>query len=82
MAQEQTPIQLRDIPPETLHSINHQGWPELPNQATAVPILGPRDANGKEALLGMLIMGINPRRTFDETYQEFSNSVLVRSLQP
>lgn len=73
MAEEQAAVQLQNISPETLHSIQHQGWPELPNQAIAVPILGPGDVNGKEALMGMLIMGINPRRTFDEIYQEFCN---------
>lgn len=73
MAEEQVAVQLQQISPETLHSIHHQGWPELPNQAIAVPILRPRDVTGKEALMGMLIMGINPRRTFDETYQEFCN---------
>jgi signal transduction histidine kinase len=72
MAEQQSPICITDISPETLQSIEHQGWPELPTKAIAVPILGARDIVGKEIMIGMLVLGINPRRPFDESYEEFA----------
>lgn len=72
MAERQTFIDIRDLPSETLEGIHQQGWPELPKDAIAVPIQGARDYAGKEVMMGMLIMGINPRREFDETYQTFA----------
>ena len=72
MAEKQEQIHIHDLSPETLSSIKPQGWPELPKEAIAVPILGARDVDGREILLGMLVLGINPRRKFDESYEEFS----------
>ena len=72
MAEKQELIHIHNLSPEKLSSISPQGWPELPTQAVALPISGARDVDGKEALLGMLLLGINPRRTFDESYQEFA----------
>ena len=71
LTEQQTLVQIQGILPEVLYGIRHQGWPEPPRDAIAVPILGAGDASGKEILLGMLIMGINPRRLFDVDYQEF-----------
>jgi signal transduction histidine kinase len=73
MAEQQTPINVSELSPELLEGISHQGWPELPTNAIAVPILGARDYVGKDSMMGMLILGINPRREFDETYQTFAN---------
>jgi hypothetical protein len=53
---------------ESLEGIRHQGWPDLPTSAVAVPIFGAREANGKPVMTGMLIMGLNPRRVFDDDY--------------
>ena len=90
MAQEQMPVEITDIPAETLQAIEHQGWPELPSKAIAVPILGARDMEGKETMMGMLVFGINPRRPFDDAYQEFvamcgrqisASMITVRSIE-
>lgn len=53
---------------ESLEGIQHQGWPDLPTSAVAVPISGARESNGKSVMTGMLIMGLNPRRLFDDDY--------------
>lgn len=72
MAEKQGQIHIHNLPPDALSSIKPQGWPEIPTEAVAVPILGARDVDGRETLLGMLVLGINPRRKFDESYQEFA----------
>ena len=72
MVEKQVQIHIHDLSPDTFSSVNPQGWPELPTEAVAVPILGARDIDGRESLLGMLVLGINPRRRFDENYQEFA----------
>jgi len=51
-----------------LEGIQHQGWPDLPTSAVAVPIFGARESSGKLVMTGMLIMGLNPRRVFDDDY--------------
>lgn len=66
-------IEIGNLPQEVLEGIQHSGWPELPKDAIAVPILGGNDSRGKESLMGMLVMGINPRREFDETYRTFAS---------
>lgn len=53
---------------ESLEGIQHQGWPDLPTSAVAIPIFGIRGLNGKPVMTGMLIMGLNPRRVFDDDY--------------
>lgn len=73
MAEEKRIIEISNLAPEGLQGLNVQGWPELPSEAVAVPILGPRDFTGKDVMMGMLVMGINPRRRFDETYKTFAN---------
>lgn len=73
MAEGKTVIGIPDLPPEILEGIHTQGWPELPKEAVAVPIMGARDFAGKDVMMGMLVLGINPRRAFDETYQTFAN---------
>jgi signal transduction histidine kinase len=72
MVEQQRFIDIRDLPPDTLKGVSQQGWPELPKDAIAVPIHGARDYSGKEVMMGMLIVGINPRREFDENYQTFA----------
>ena len=67
MATEQTEINV-NLPAESLEGFRYQGWPDIPSSAVAVPIFGAREMNGKDLMTGMLIMGINPRRTFDEDY--------------
>lgn len=67
MAREQTAIDI-SLKPEILKGIKHQGWPDLPKQAVAIPIFGSRDLDGKEIMTGILIVGINPRRVFDDDY--------------
>ena len=56
------------ISEESLEGIQHQGWPDLPTLAVAVPIFGAREPNGKPIMTGMLIMGLNQRRVFDDNY--------------
>jgi len=73
MADEKTLIEIPDLSPDILEGITVQGWPELPKEAVAVPILGGRDYAGNDVLLGMLVLGINPRRGFDDTYKTFAN---------
>jgi len=74
MAQLHSLIPVGNIPPGSLDGIKHrhQGWPELPTGAVAVPILGPRDTSGSNPLLGMLVLGLNPRREFDHDFRAFS----------
>jgi hypothetical protein len=67
MATEQTEIDV-NLAAEPLEGVRYQGWPDIPNSAVAVPIFGAREMNGKNLMTGMLIMGINPRRTFDKDY--------------
>jgi signal transduction histidine kinase len=90
MAEQQTAIDIRNITPEMLAGITHQGWPELPKEAIAIPIQGGRDFAGKDSMMGMLVLGINPRRAFDQTYQTFarmcgrqiaSSMMMVRNIE-
>jgi hypothetical protein len=67
MATEQTEIDVT-LASDSLEGIRWQGWPDPPKSAVAVPIFGAREMNGKEVMTGMLIMGINPRREFDDDY--------------
>lgn len=67
MATEHTELEVT-LSAESLKGIRHQGWPDLPTSAVAVPIFGAREPNGKHVLTGMLIMGLNPRRVFDDDY--------------
>ena len=75
MAEQHAIIHIDNLSADVLEGIkhNHQGWPELPTKAIAVPILGPPDSAGRTTLLGMLVLGLNPRREFDEEYQEFAS---------
>ena len=73
MAEEKTVIGIPDLSPDILKGLHVQGWPELPKEAVAVPIMGGRDYAGKDVMMGMLVLGINPRRGFDETYKTFAN---------
>lgn len=73
MAENQNLIEMKDLPSEVLEGIQHSGWPELPKDAIALPIVGARDLRGREALMGMVILGINPRRAFDEGYRTFTS---------
>jgi hypothetical protein len=70
MATEQTEINVK-LAAESLEGVRYQGWPDLPSSAVAVPIFGAREANGKELMTGMLIMGLNPRRRFDDDYHSW-----------
>lgn len=90
MAQEQAAINISNLSAESLEGLTPQGWPELPGHAVAVPIVGARDYEGKDIMMGMLILGTNPRRDFNETYETFatmcgrqiaSAMMLVRSLE-
>jgi hypothetical protein len=67
MASEHTELDVT-LNAESLEGIRHQGWPDLPTSAMAVPIFGARELNGKPVMTGMLIMGLNPRRVFDDDY--------------
>ena len=67
MATEPTELEVT-LSVESLEGIQHQGWPDLPSSAVAVPIFGARESNGKCIMTGMLIMGLNPRRVFDDDY--------------
>jgi signal transduction histidine kinase len=73
MAENQSLIEIKDLPSEVLEGIQHSGWPELPKDAIALPIVGARDLRGREALMGMVVLGINPRRAFDEGYRTFTS---------
>lgn len=70
MATEQTEINVK-LATESLEGVRYQGWPDLPSSAVAVPIFGARKTNGKELMTGMLIMGLNPRRRFDDDYHSW-----------
>ena len=70
MVTEQTEINVK-LSTESLQGVRYQGWPDLPRSAVAVPILGARETNGKELMTGMLIMGLNPRRRFDDDYRSW-----------
>jgi hypothetical protein len=67
MATQQTEIDV-SLAVESLEGVRYQGWPDIPNSAVAVPIFGAREVNGKNLMTGMLIMGVNPRRIFDDDY--------------
>jgi hypothetical protein len=70
MATEQTEIDIT-LATDSLEGVLYQGWPDLPCSAVAVPIFGARETNGKEMMTGMLIMGLNPRRRFDDDYHSW-----------
>lgn len=70
MATEQTELNVK-LATESLEGVRCQGWPDLPSSAVAVPIFGARETNGKELMTGMLIMGLNPRRRFDDDYHSW-----------
>lgn len=67
MATEQIEINM-PLDLDSLEGIQHQGWPEHPKTAVAVPLFGAREINGREGIKGMLIMGLNPRRPFNDNY--------------
>jgi hypothetical protein len=67
MAKEHTELEVT-LSGKSLEGIQHQGWPDFPTSAVAVPILGARESSGKPVMTGMLIMGLNPRRVFDDDY--------------
>jgi hypothetical protein len=67
MALEQRAIDI-SLEPDQLEGIKQQGWPEFPKAAVAMPIFGARDLDGKEIMTGMMVVGINPRRVFDDDY--------------
>jgi len=73
MAEQQQLIGIRDLSPDFIEGIEQQGWPELPTDAIAVPIMGGQDFSRKDTMIGMLVLGINPRREFDEAYQTFAD---------
>jgi His Kinase A (phospho-acceptor) domain len=73
MSEQQQLIGIRELSPDVLEGIEQQGWPELPTDAIAVPIMGGQDFSRKDTMVGMLVLGINPRREFDETYQTFAD---------
>jgi signal transduction histidine kinase len=90
MAEQQTAIDIRNLTPEMLAGVTHQGWPELPTEAIAIPIQGGQDMGGKDTMMGMLVLGINPRRAFDPTYRTFakmcgrqiaSSMMMVRNIE-
>ena len=70
MAMEQTEINVK-LAADSLEGVRYQGWPDLPISAVAVPIFGARETNGNELMTGMLIMGLNPRRRFDDDYHSW-----------
>lgn len=70
MSKEQTEINVT-LATDSLDGVPYQGWPDLPKTAFAVPIFGARETNGKELMTGMLIMGLNPRRVFDDDYHSW-----------
>lgn len=61
MAMEQSEITM-PLDLESLEGIQHQGWPDHPKTAVAVPLFGARK------IKGMLIMGLNPRRPCNDDY--------------
>jgi hypothetical protein len=67
MAVEQKAMEV-PLNPESMKGILHQGWPEPPTSAVTLPIFGSRDLDGKEIMTGILIVGLNQRRIFDEDY--------------
>ncbi|ORY04188.1 hypothetical protein K493DRAFT_253700 [Basidiobolus meristosporus CBS 931.73] len=44
-----------------------RGWGDSPREAVACPIVG----SDQENVLGMLLIGLNPRRSYDEDYKTF-----------
>ena len=48
-------------------------WPEPLSSAVVVPLKG----SGQNQVTGFLVMGVNPRRMFDESYQDFFQMVAV-----
>ena len=65
---------LEEIPPIIRHNIDSGVW-EKPSSAVAVvPIVSQRDS----ARDGVLIVGLNPYRLFDENYQEFLTHVAAQ----
>ena len=72
MAEQQMAIEIPNISKLSLEGITPQGWPESPERAIAVPIMGVRNYDGKGGRW-MLVLGTNPRRDFDETYETFAS---------
>lgn len=66
VARTQQP-QIIDIPPELMGTLPCGAWPQPPRQC-AVLAIGRR---GSAEQIGILIVGLNPFRAFDDTYRGF-----------
>lgn len=59
------------IPSNLAEGLPDGGWPEPPRSAWACSIF----QAGQSKVIGKLLLGISPRRAFDEDYQQFLNRV-------
>ncbi|KAF5967654.1 sensory transduction histidine kinase [Fusarium coicis] len=80
-AREPTLVRIRDgtLPEDLLHGIQWRGFGEAGTEAIIFPV---RPTNG-ETVLAFLVLGVNPRRPYDEGYISFAtllNNQLAASL--
>lgn len=55
---------LVDLPPAVVQGFHLRGWKDLPRAAAIIPLSSDADSSP----LGVLIMGLNTRRTYDQEY--------------
>lgn len=53
-----------DLPPTVVQGFHLRGWKDLPRAAAIIPLSSDADSSP----LGVLIMGLNTRRTYDQEY--------------
>jgi len=56
-----------DLPPAVVQGFHLRGWKDLPRAAAIIPLSSDADASP----LGVLIMGLNTRRTYDQEYSRW-----------
>jgi hypothetical protein len=60
-------ILIVDLPPAVVQGFHLRGWKDLPRAAAIIPLSSDADSSP----LGVLIMGLNTRRTYDQEYSRW-----------
>ena len=60
-------ILIVDLPPAVVQGFHLRGWKDLPRAAAMIPLSSDADSSP----LGVLIMGLNTRRTYDQEYSRW-----------
>jgi len=60
-------ILIVDLPPAVVQGFHLRGWRDIPRAAAIIPLSSDADSSP----LGVLIMGLNTRRTYDQEYSRW-----------